>query len=391
MFRRQRSVTVLGGLTACLSTLSARRVEDLRTPCLICCRATLEKNAATMRERAAALGVALRPHFKTVKTLEAAAIATDGERRRITVSTLAEASFLADGGFDDILYAVPLTPDKVDDVLALHSRLERFTVMVDHADQVTALLARTELLRTPLRVVLGVDCGYHRDGCDPHDPASVALVRTLCDAAAVRFDGLYTHGGHSYGAASSAEIVAVGEAERDVTTRFAESLRASGIEVPTVGVGSTPTCSVPPPHLAGVDEWHPGNFLYYDTSQVALGSCGLESVAVRVLTRVVGHYPKSNTLLIDCGWTGASAQGKESGYGCFPLNPELRIANLKQECGEVTSVDGAPLDFRRYPIGALLRIAPHHSCASTHQHRSVNVLGADGDTVVEEWKICKGW
>ena len=33
----------------------------------------------------------------------------------------------------------------------------------------------------------------------------------------------------------------------------------------------------------------------------------------QVLTRVVGHYPKSNTLLIDCGWTGASAQGKESG------------------------------------------------------------------------------
>ena len=48
------------------------------------------------------------------------------------MSTLAEASFLADGGFDDILYAVPLTPDKVDEVLALHSRLERFTVMVDH-------------------------------------------------------------------------------------------------------------------------------------------------------------------------------------------------------------------------------------------------------------------
>ena len=97
MFRRQRSVTVLGGLTACLSTLSARRVEDLRTPCLICCRATLEKNAATMRERAAALGVALRPHFKTVKTLEAAEIATDGERRRTTVSTLAAASLPAGG------------------------------------------------------------------------------------------------------------------------------------------------------------------------------------------------------------------------------------------------------------------------------------------------------
>uniref|UniRef100_A0A0D3I343 D-serine dehydratase-like domain-containing protein n=1 Tax=Emiliania huxleyi (strain CCMP1516) TaxID=280463 RepID=A0A0D3I343_EMIH1 len=198
--------------------------------------------------------------------------------------------------------------------------------------------------------------------------------------------------------------------ERDVTTRFAESLRAAGIEVPSIGVGSTPTCSVPPPHLAGVDEWHPGNFFAGAEARRRPVYSENEPPPFRwllnqVLTRVVGHYPKSNTLLIDCGWTGASAQGKESGtaacrdlgqsresgYGCFPLNPELRIANLKQECGEVTSVDGAPLDFRRYPIGALLRIAPHHSCASTHQHRSVNVLGADGDTVVEEWKICKGW
>lgn len=169
----------------------------LRTPCCIVRRAIVERNCAAMLARAASLGVALRPHVKTHKTVEGALLQTGGRRGRITVSTIAEAEWFAARGFDDILYAVPLTPDKVDEVLALHSRLERFTVMVDHADQVSALLARTELLRTPLRVVLGVDCGYHRDGCDPHDPASVALVRTLCDAAAVRFDGLYTHGGLS--------------------------------------------------------------------------------------------------------------------------------------------------------------------------------------------------
>ena len=104
----------------------------------------------------------------------------------------------------------------------------------------------------------------------------------------------------------------------------------------------------------------------------------------------VGHYPKSNTLLIDCGWTGASAQGKESGYGVFPSRPELRIANLKQECGEVTSVDGAPLEYRLYPIGSMLELAPFHSCASTHQHATVHVL--DRERRVEgEWNICKGW
>lgn len=44
---------------------------------------------------------------------ECADIMTGGTRRCIVVSTLAEASFYADHGFDDILYAYPLPFDKV--------------------------------------------------------------------------------------------------------------------------------------------------------------------------------------------------------------------------------------------------------------------------------------
>ena len=85
----------------------------------------------------------------------------------------------------------------------------------------------------------------------------------------------------------------------------------------------------------------------------------------------------------------ATIEGAGVGYG--ETAPELRIANLKQECGEVTSADGAPLAYERYPIGSLLAIAPFHSCASTQQHQQVHVLAADGRTVVETWPICKGW
>lgn len=383
---------------AFLSSTAARRtIDDLRTPALVCHRSVLVANAAAMRRRAESFGCTLRPHFKTVKTLEGADIATGGTRRRLTVSTLAEANFLANGGYDDILYAVPLTPDKVEEVLALHARLESFTVMVDHADQVQALLAAlphgggASAVSKPLRVVVSVDSGYHRDGCDPHDAASVELVRTLEESEGAHFAGVYTHGGHSYDAKSSDELRAIAEAERDETVGFAATLRAAGLPVPSVGVGSTPTCSQPPAHLDGVDEMHPGNYLYYDTTQVALGSCTVDDVAVRVLTRVVGHYPKSNTLVIDCGWTGASAQGKEAGYGCFPEHAELRIASLSQESGRVASADGSPLDFARYPIGSLLALAPFHSCASTHQHAVVHVLDEDRRTIVDEWKVCKGW
>lgn len=44
---------------------------------------------------------------------ECADIMTGGTRRCIVVSTLAEASFYADHGFDDILYAYSLPFDKV--------------------------------------------------------------------------------------------------------------------------------------------------------------------------------------------------------------------------------------------------------------------------------------
>ncbi|KAH8044741.1 D-serine ammonia-lyase [Aureococcus anophagefferens] len=234
-----------------------RSVKSLRTPNLICYEHVLKANAARMRSRAERLGCELRPHFKTVKTLGAATIATGGTKRKLTVSTLAEAFFLEAGGFDDIVYAVPLTPDKIDDVEDLSCRLEKFYVMVDHMDQLR------------LRVRRGR-----------------ALISWPSDN----------------------------------TVAFADKVRRAGFAVPCVGVGSTPTCSNPPEHLDGVDEMHPGNFLYYDTTQLRLGSCAsVDDVAVRVITRV----------------------GKECGYGAIPKHPELAIVTLKQECGEITTRDGA--------------------------------------------------
>jgi D-serine deaminase-like pyridoxal phosphate-dependent protein len=49
-----------------------RRVEDLRTPCLVLHRHVAERNAKRMLTRATLLGVTLRPHVKTHKTLQGA-------------------------------------------------------------------------------------------------------------------------------------------------------------------------------------------------------------------------------------------------------------------------------------------------------------------------------
>lgn len=365
-------------------------LAGLRTPCYIVDVAVARANAERMLDRAKSLGTALRPHVKTHKTLECAAIQTGGKKRGIVCSTLAEASFFADGGFDDILYAVPITPDKLDDAAALTKRLCEFHVLVDNSVQVDAILARPAPGEgKKWSIVLMVDCGYHRDGVDPEDEASVGLAKRISSADTAVFAGVYTHGGHSYDSASVEDVVKIGAAERDAVVQFSVKLRAAGIPCKMVGVGSTPTCSNPPASLEGVTEMHPGNYVYYDWMQVKLGSCRAEDVAVRVCTRIIGQYPKQNMLLIDMGWTGISKQGEAHGYGSIDGHPELKIKTLKQEAGEIESADGSPLDFSRYPIGSILRVLPYHSCASTHQHTHVNVI-EDGK-LVGRWQQVRGW
>ena len=188
----------------------ARTIDDLRTPALCCYPSVMEANAQAMLERASRLGCVLRPHVKTAKTLQAATIQTGGTKRRVVVSTLAEAEFLARGGFDDILYAVPITQDKFAAADELNQRLERFHVMVDHPSTVRAITSRA--VAKPLSVVVMVDCGYRRDGVDPNDSKSVALVQALCASESTVFGGLYTHGGHAYDAADAPAITRIAEA-----------------------------------------------------------------------------------------------------------------------------------------------------------------------------------
>ncbi|CAK9112714.1 D-threo-3-hydroxyaspartate dehydratase (D-THA DH) (D-THA dehydratase) (Threo-3-hydroxy-D-aspartate ammonia-lyase) [Durusdinium trenchii] len=261
-----------------------------------------------MLQRAKQLGCQLRPHMKTHKTIQGGVLATDGTKRCITVSTLAEAEFYADAGFEDICYAVPITAEKLPRAAQLHERC-LFHVCVDHPQ---AVEARCGQANKPWSVFLMVDCGYGRDGVDVKDPTSVQLAQRLASSKGTRLAGLYTHGGHSYDASQ----VCCGDrlrAPRAVGLTAAKGVHSrceTLLQVPIVGVGSTPTCSNPPNQFPSeVTEMHPGNYIYYDTMQQALGSCSEEDIAVRVLTRVIGAYERRNLLLVDMGWTACSKQG----------------------------------------------------------------------------------
>ena len=371
------------------------RIDDLQTPSALVDLDRLESNAARMVEKALRLGVRLRPHVKTHKCIEAARIQTDLHFGGLTVSTLAEAQAFAAGGFNDITYAVPIAPQKIGEAADLHVEIGTLNMLVDHPDTVRAIeeLATSRGIQLP--VLLEIDCGGGRSGVDPASDIAQLLVRWLADAESVDFRGLLTHAGHAYLSRSRSEAYEVACEERNLMNAFAAELRDLGIEIAEVSVGSTPTLRAID-DLTGVTEARPGNYLFNDFFQSAIGSCDLDDIAFSVLATVISVDTEQARAVVDAGALALSKDpgpthvDPECGFGLpvtfedqHPL-PGLRLVGLTQEHGSLIGPGVAALK-----PGTRLRIVPNHSCLSAACFDRYHVVR---DTeVVDEWHPVRGW
>lgn len=371
-------------------------LQTLKTPSLVIDYDRLRRNAATMSERTLYLNAALRPHVKTHKCVEVARLQTAGHNGGLTVSTLAEARAFIAHGFGDITYAVPIEPGKFDEAFELVKTSERFSLITD--DLETAVLLDENARRKGLTVelFLKVDCGYHRCGVEPESGAAREIPRFITAASSLRFAGILTHAGHSYHAHSREELLAIARHERDVMTEFAGKLRADGVLVPTVSIGSTPTITHVD-HLTGVDEARPGNYIFFDAFQATLGSCGFDDCALTVLTAIVHLDRRRRKIIVDAGSIalskdrGAVEFDPTCGYGRV-LDVEgndlgLRVEGLSQEHGEIIAEDDSL--FGQLRVGTRLRVLANHSCLTAAQHSHYNVL--QGESIVDRWEIQRGW
>jgi len=377
--------------------MSRRSVRDLPTPALLLDLDVLERNLERMAAKVQGLGALLRPHVKTHKCVEIGELQRRHGAEGITVATVVEARVFAAHGFDDITWAVPLPVSRIADVIEL-ARQVTLRATVDSAAAADALVAAAKQAGVRVHVLLEVDCGYHRSGVDPDAAASVALARKLLDSPYLTFDGILTHAGHGYAARTDAERRAVAEQERSVTVGFAERLRAAGVRVDTVSVGSTPTMAAAT-SLAGVTEARPGNYAFYDWMQAAAGVCRPEDVAVTVLATVISSRADLDHVIVDAG---ALAMSKDPGpgdpalrRGLGPLmaglagpvpDPALTLTHASQEHGFVEG--GTAADRARFAVGSRVRIMPNHSCLTAAMFDAYEVVR--GEEVVGRWTIHRG-
>lgn len=368
------------------------KLEQLlqRTPAFLVDIAQVKKNCEKMRKTCEDLKVKFRPQTKTHKTLELAVEQTGLEKRRIVVSTLPEAELYAENGFEDILYGYPITSNKFKRCQKLAEKLNDFHIMIDN-EEILAELEQTKLSHNKnWSAFLAIDCGYGREGTLWNDAAGLTLAEKISKSNNVQFAGVYVHCGNSY--KDKSRVV---HAEKETVDRilwFVEKLKEKGIKCPEYGTGSTPTCSQAINELGKLTELHPGNYVFYDAQQLDLGSCTEKEIAVRVATRIIGHKPHLNQLLIDCGWEGLSLDGGPdklpSGYAVIQGEPNLKLIGMTQEIGKIVPITGN-MDFSKYPIGKILYIYPYHSCATAAMHPTYYIV--DNDVVVKTIEPVRGW
>ncbi|WP_431270002.1 alanine racemase [Dankookia sp. P2] len=366
-------------------------LDDLPTPCLVLDLGVLKRNLALMQAAVARFpGLMLRPHMKTAKSVEVARFAAPGFGP-ITVSTLAEARYFAEAGWRDQIYAVGITPAKLDAVAALNAAGAAVKVITDDVEAARAIAAHPGAIQA----LVEVDVGEARGGVAPDGGALPEIAAAL----GPRLAGMLSHSGHSYAGRSPAEMAAIAEAERLAITAAAARLREGGLVVPIVSLGSSPT-AMHAARMDGVTEVRAGVYMFGDLFQGQIATHPLDDIAVTVLASVIGRRPDRNTLLLDAGALALSkdrstqAAPRDWGFGRVvdlaghPLPGEPMVARAYQEHGEVHAE--APLPFESLPVGARLRVVPNHSCLTAAAHDRYHVVEG-GREVIATWDRVNGW
>lgn len=360
-------------------------LDSVATPTLLLDREILVENIRRMSQRASRAGVGLWPHTKTHKSTQVASLQRAHGARGLTVATVREATLFADAGFDDLLLAYPpVGPHRLDALVRLASRV-RIRVVLDDVQTVEMLddAARTSGL--VIGYLWEVDCGVRRCGTPP-GKATADRVLEAQRFAHASFDGLMTFGGHAYGAADAQGLQKAAQDEKDALAESADALAEHGIDARARSAGTTPT-SHQLEEAGPITEIRPGNYVYYDATQVTLGVARVENCALTVLATVVSR-PDPQRLILDCGSKALAADhlsARSPGFGLVQGHPELVIDRLFEEHAILSSSE--PSDI---PIGTRLRVIPNHSCATANLHERMLVL--DEDAIAEVWPVdARGW
>ncbi|GGZ26193.1 alanine racemase [Echinicola pacifica] len=324
-------------------------------------------NLKKMSEKAKKSHTRLVPHFKTHQSRHIGEWYKEYGVTEITVSSIYAAEYFLPQLWENIHIAFPFNPLEI---TKLNRLAAEQSISVQLVNAATAGLLADNLLQQ-VGYFIEIDAGYGRTGVEVSDFGTIeAILRTSLKTNKLKFRGFYIHAGHTYHS-SPEEIQAIYHQTTSALTMLKDKYNSEFPDL-VIRLGDTPSCSIQQ-DFAGIDEVGPGNFIFYDLTQAALGSCTKEDIAVALAAPIVDIKKHKNEILVHGGGVhlskdvlilpnGQKSYGEvvfihEDGWEI--LEEPAIVKSISQEHG-VLQAPKAIID--RVHLGELIGILPVHSC-----------------------------
>ncbi|WP_432205248.1 alanine racemase (plasmid) [Cetobacterium somerae] len=341
--------------------MNKKNILSLTTPSFLVNLDALENNIKKYQNLAIENSVELFPMLKTHKSSEITKMQIDAGAKGVLVGTIDEAEAVVQkSGVTKVMLAYPVIGDSnLDRIIALNEKCELF---VAFDNEIPAKALSEKLTNSTINYQIIINSGLNRFGVSPEN--SVTLFNSLNKYPNLIFKGISTHTGQVYGFSKN-EVKEITQKEIDVMTLAKNLLTKNGASVEFVATGTTPTFENAI-KSSEITISRPGNYVFFDAIQVALGAAKENDCALTVLATVVSH-PSEDLFILDCGSKclgldqGAHGNSLTKGFGIIKNHPELTIISLSEEVAKVKVDENTTLK-----IGDKIEIIPNHSCSAAN-------------------------
>jgi 3-hydroxy-D-aspartate aldolase len=355
----------------------------LDTPALILDLDLLGRNIATMAAHARAVGVALRPHAKTHKSIRIAELQMAAGALGVCCATMGEAEIMVRARVPGVHISSPqVTPAKIARLIALNAENHRgLSVVVDNPRNLAEIEAAARTGGKPLDILVDFYANHGRTGAAT-EASAVALAQAVAPSGILRFRGIQAYAGNLQHVAARAERRARTLEVLKRVAAIVEGLESLGIKVPVVTGAGTGTFDLDP-EARVFTELQVGSYVFMDVDYN------------RALKEGRNELPFETSLFVQTAVVSTNAPDWitcDAGLKSFATEgPKPEIARgapagstytwFGDEHGKLILPAGAP----RPEIGHKIECVTPHDDPTVNLHDFYHVVR--GDTLVDIWPV----
>lgn len=346
----------------------------IKVPTLVIDKNKIDRNINKMISLCKKWDMDFRPHFKTHQSTEIAKWFLVKGIEKCTVSSINMAIYFANHGWKDICIAIPVNILEIDEINDLASKV-KLSLIIDH--EATAEYLKTHL-QNKVSAFIEIDTGYGRSGVHYSNKKQLEhLISIIESSSDIDFEGFLSHTGNSYSVENMEKGADLFDESRKIMLQLKDSLLSRFSDL-KISLGDTPS-STYAKDFTGIDEWRPGNFVFYDLMQYAQGVCTAKEIGLIVRCPIIGIYKERKEIVIYGGGVHLSKEpmiyNGNKIYGWLKVHEEVGddellgfpVISLSQEHGIISATD----DFlSQLSIGDLVDIVPVHSCMAADLYPS---------------------